>query len=65
MSTKLLLAPSLLTSYSTDGGNMLFFQHMQDFEMYSSNSKGAIQGYGYEFHKSLSNMERVDCGNKC
>ncbi|KAJ4213282.1 hypothetical protein NW759_011124 [Fusarium solani] len=36
----------------TDGGNMLFFQHMQDFEMYSSNSKGAIQGYGYEFHKN-------------
>lgn len=43
-----------LTMNSTDGGNMLFFQHMQDFEMYSSNSKGAIQGYGYEFHKSLS-----------
>ncbi|RSL72937.1 hypothetical protein CEP53_000967 [Fusarium sp. AF-6] len=36
----------------TDGGNMLFFQHMEDFEMYSSNSKGAIQGYGYEFHKN-------------
>lgn len=30
---------------------MLFFQHMEDFEFYSSNSKGAIQGYGYEFHK--------------
>ncbi|KAH7126106.1 pectin lyase fold/virulence factor [Dactylonectria macrodidyma] len=36
----------------TDGGNMLFFQHMQDFEFYSSTSKGAIQGYGYEFHKN-------------
>ena len=44
---------------------MLFFQHMQDFEMYSSNSKGAIQGYGYEFHKSLSSMEWSDFGNNC
>ncbi|KAF4998786.1 hypothetical protein FDECE_11714 [Fusarium decemcellulare] len=36
----------------TDGGNMLFFQHMEDFELYSSTSKGAVQGYGYEFHKN-------------
>ncbi|KAH7009905.1 pectin lyase fold/virulence factor [Ilyonectria destructans] len=36
----------------TDGGNMLFFQHMKDFEFYSSNSKGAIQGYGYKFHEN-------------
>lgn len=55
---------ALLTYNSTDGGNMLFFQHMTDFEMYSSNSKGAIQGYGYEFHKSMSNME-MRSSRKC
>ncbi|KAH6884173.1 pectin lyase fold/virulence factor [Thelonectria olida] len=36
----------------TDGGNMFMFKHISDFEFYSSNSKGAIQGYGYEFHKN-------------
>lgn len=35
----------------TAGGNMIFVQHSTDFEMYSSTSKGAIQGYGYVFHK--------------
>ncbi|KAF4439128.1 murein transglycosylase [Fusarium acutatum] len=35
----------------TDGGNMFMFKHLEDFELYSSTSKGAIQGYGYEFHK--------------
>ncbi|KNB01546.1 murein transglycosylase [Fusarium oxysporum f. sp. lycopersici 4287] len=35
----------------TDGGNMFMFKHLEDFEFYSSTSKGAIQGYGYEFHK--------------
>ncbi|KAM0553227.1 hypothetical protein ACHAPJ_007515 [Fusarium lateritium] len=35
----------------TDGGNMLMFKHLEDFEFYSSTSKGAIQGYGYEFHQ--------------
>lgn len=35
----------------TAGGNMLFIEHTTDFELYSSTSKGAIQGYGYEFHK--------------
>lgn len=36
---------------STDGGNMILVKHSYDFEMYSSTSKGAIQGYGFEFHK--------------
>jgi rhamnogalacturonan hydrolase len=31
---------------------MFMFEHISDFEFYSSTSKGAIQGYGYEFHKS-------------
>ncbi|KUJ23475.1 Rhamnogalacturonase A [Mollisia scopiformis] len=34
----------------TAGGNMIFVEHTTDFEMYSSTSKGAMQGYGYVFH---------------
>ncbi|MCJ1307972.1 hypothetical protein MMC25_001622 [Agyrium rufum] len=33
----------------TAGGNMLLIEHTTDFELYSSTSKGAIQGYGYQF----------------
>jgi hypothetical protein len=29
---------------------MFTIEHTTDFEMYSSPSKGAIQGYGYTFH---------------
>ncbi|KAE8349891.1 RGase A [Aspergillus coremiiformis] len=36
----------------TSGGNMFMIQHSSDFEFFSSTSKGAIQGLGYEFHKS-------------
>lgn len=34
----------------TADGNMIFIEHTTDFEFYSANSQGAIQGYGYEFH---------------
>lgn len=34
----------------TDGGNMIFIEHTTDFEMFSSTSAGAVQGYGYVFH---------------
>lgn len=34
----------------TDGGNMIFIEHSSDFELFSSTSKGAIQGNGYEYH---------------
>ncbi len=34
----------------TAGGNMIFIEHSTDFEFYSANSKGAVQGYGYVFH---------------
>lgn len=34
----------------TGGGNMLFIEHGYDFELFSSTGKGAMQGYGYEFH---------------
>jgi hypothetical protein len=36
---------------STAGGHMLRIEHTTDFEFYSSTSQGAIQGYGYVFHK--------------
>ncbi|GKT49680.1 putative rhamnogalacturonate lyase B [Colletotrichum spaethianum] len=35
----------------TAGGHMIIVQKSTDVEFYSSNSKGAMQGYGYEFHK--------------
>lgn len=45
----------------TDGGHMFWIENTTDFELYSSTSKGAIQGYGYEFHKGQS----CDAGMKC
>ncbi|KAL1878126.1 hypothetical protein VTK73DRAFT_8006 [Phialemonium thermophilum] len=36
----------------TAGGHMIFIEKAKDFEFYSSTSKGAIQGYGYEFHRA-------------
>lgn len=35
-------------------GNMIFIEHTSDFEFFSTTSKGAIQGHGYEFHKDGS-----------
>jgi rhamnogalacturonan hydrolase len=34
----------------TAGGHMIVVENTDDFELYSSNSKGAVQGYGYTFH---------------
>ena len=34
-------------------GTMLVVRDTDDFELYSGNSKGAVQGYGYEFHKGM------------
>ncbi|KAK5120796.1 hypothetical protein LTR85_005862 [Meristemomyces frigidus] len=34
---------------NTSGGNMIAIESTTDFELYSSNGKGAIQGYGYQF----------------
>ncbi|OJJ48148.1 hypothetical protein ASPZODRAFT_1529553 [Penicilliopsis zonata CBS 506.65] len=34
----------------TDGGNMIYIEHSTDFELFSSTSAGAMQGFGYEFH---------------
>ncbi|KAH6653795.1 pectin lyase fold/virulence factor [Truncatella angustata] len=38
----------------TAGGNMIMIRDSSDLEVYSATSKGAMQGYGYEFHKSGS-----------
>ncbi|RAL67066.1 hypothetical protein DID88_007846 [Monilinia fructigena] len=40
--------------YRVNGGdgNMIMIKHTTDFEMYSSTSAGAIQGYGYEYRKA-------------
>ncbi|TGO16695.1 hypothetical protein BTUL_0025g00510 [Botrytis tulipae] len=43
----------------TDDGNMIMIKHTTDFEMYSSTSAGAIQGYGYEFHKDSTYGPRL------
>ncbi|KAK8209075.1 hypothetical protein M8818_003769 [Zalaria obscura] len=40
----------IITRTGTSGGNMIFIEHSTDFELFSSTSKGAVQGLGYEFH---------------
>lgn len=35
----------------TAGGNMIMIRDSSDLEFYSATSKGAMQGYGYEFHE--------------
>ncbi|POS71625.1 murein transglycosylase [Diaporthe helianthi] len=35
-------------------GNMIAIQHSKDIEVFSSNGKGIIQGYGYKIHKTGS-----------
>ncbi|ESZ92426.1 rhamnogalacturonan hydrolase [Sclerotinia borealis F-4128] len=41
------------------GGNMIMIKHTTDFEMFSSTSAGAIQGNGYEYHKSSTYGPRL------
>lgn len=36
-------------SSSGSGGNMIAIESTDDFEFYSANSQGAIQGYGYQY----------------
>lgn len=38
----------------TAGGNMIMIEHTSDFELFSSQAKGAMQGNGYIFHQSGS-----------
>jgi hypothetical protein len=43
---------STYSEFRTAGGNMIYIEHTTDFEFYSGTSKGAIQGYGYQFAES-------------
>ncbi|KAM3088862.1 hypothetical protein ACMFMG_000485 [Clarireedia jacksonii] len=43
----------------TAGGNMIYIEHSTDFEFYSGNSQGAIQGYGYVFHSAGTYGPRI------
>ncbi|KAK5651605.1 hypothetical protein OQA88_11878 [Cercophora sp. LCS_1] len=46
-------------SNATAGGTMISVQSTDDFEFYSGNSKGAVQGYGWEFHKENKYGPRI------
>jgi rhamnogalacturonan hydrolase len=68
MSTWVLLKSGTAVSINLDGviyrtgtaaGTMIFVEHTTDFEMYSSTSKGAVQGYGYVFHKAGTYGPRI------
>ncbi|ORY57786.1 RGase A [Pseudomassariella vexata] len=43
----------------TASGNMIYVGETSDFEMYSSTSKGAIQGHGYIFHANKQYGARI------
>ncbi|KAI5917660.1 rhamnogalacturonase a precursor [Camillea tinctor] len=47
------------------GGNMIFVRDSSDFEFYSANAQGAVQGYGYEFHKDNTYGPRILRLYKC
>lgn len=40
----------IINRTGTSGGTMIVVEHSNDFEMFSSTGKGAIQGNGYVFH---------------
>ena len=40
----------IISRTGTAGGNMIMIEHATDFELFSSTSKGAVQGNGYIFH---------------
>lgn len=44
----------IITRTGTAEGNMIFIEHTSDFELFSTTSKGAVQGHGYEYHKDGS-----------
>ena len=35
----------------TDGGNMILIENTSDFELFSSTDEGAVQGFGYVYHR--------------
>ncbi|KAK6207301.1 hypothetical protein LQW54_007259 [Pestalotiopsis sp. IQ-011] len=49
----------------TDSGNMIMIRDSTDVEVYSATSKGAMQGYGYEFHSQGTYGPRLLRFYKC
>ncbi|KAI0338434.1 rhamnogalacturonan-hydrolase [Trametopsis cervina] len=49
----------IITRTSTTGGNMIVIQNANDFEFFSSTSKGAIQGNGYQCRNAGPRLIRV------
>ncbi|KIJ54506.1 glycoside hydrolase family 28 protein [Sphaerobolus stellatus SS14] len=49
----------IITRTSTTGGHMIIIQNATDFEMYSSNSAGAIQGNGYQCRNAGPRLIRI------
>ncbi|KAI9699588.1 MAG: hypothetical protein M1820_007087 [Bogoriella megaspora] len=40
----------IVTRTAATGGNMIFIERSTDFELFSTTSKGAMQGLGYQYH---------------
>ncbi|KAI0645895.1 rhamnogalacturonase-like protein [Trametes meyenii] len=49
----------LITRAATTGGHMIIIQNANDFEMYSANSAGGIQGNGYQCRNAGPRLLRV------
>ena len=50
------LEGTIVRNGGDSGGNMIYIEHSTDFELYSSNGKGAMQGYGYQYHSQGSGV---------
>ncbi|PVG00146.1 rhamnogalacturonase [Serendipita vermifera] len=48
-----------ITRTATTGGHMIVVQNADDFEMYSANSKGGFQGYGYQCRNAGPRFLRI------
>ncbi len=49
------------TGNGTAGGSIIAVRATDDLEHSRGNSKGAVQGYGYEFHKGESRRFAESC----
>ncbi|KAI9058602.1 glycoside hydrolase family 28 protein [Trametes sanguinea] len=53
----------LITRAATTGGNMIAVQNANDFEFYSANSAGGIQGLGYQCRNAGPRLIRIVTSN--
>lgn len=49
----------LITRTATTGGHMILIENANDFEMYSANSAGGIQGHGYQCRNAGPRLIRI------